>query len=265
MQRSLAEVQAAFGAALLDPERPVPVGVVGRGGKADSKRFAVYRNNVTVGLVDALQSRFPVTARLVGEAFFRAMARVYAADHQPRTPLLMNYGDDFPDFIAGFAPAATVPYLADVARLECLWSKAYHAPEASPLTVDALVHLRSDALSGSRLRLHPSLHLLRSTYPVATIWSAHQTADEAVAPVTWDAEEVLIVRPHAEVTVHRLPPNGYEFIAALATGATVEGAAVAAAERDDSFDVGRHLLGLLSLGVFVLIEVRPHQEPVQEA
>ena len=143
MQRSLAEIQAAFSAALLDPARPVPADVVGIGGTADRKRFAVYRNNVMVGLLDALQARFPVTARLVGEEFFRAMARVYAAARQPRTPLLMHYGDDFPDFIAGFEPAASVPYLADVARVECAWSQAYHAPEASALTVDALAGLRS--------------------------------------------------------------------------------------------------------------------------
>ena len=28
----------------------------------------------------------------------------------------MLYGDGFPDFIAGFPPAAAIPFLADVAR-----------------------------------------------------------------------------------------------------------------------------------------------------
>lgn len=251
MLSSLAEIQDVFGAALLDPERPVPADVVGPDGVADRKRFAVYRNNVMVGLVDALQARFPVTCRLVGEEFFRAMARVFAGARQPRTPLLMHYGDDFPDFIDGFEPAATVPYLADVARLERGWSQAYDSPEASPLSVDALAGHRSEALMRSRLQLHPSLRLLRSPYPVASIWSAHQAAGDFVPPPVWEAEDILIVRPQAEVIVHRLPPDGYEFIAALAEGASVQAAALAARTRRESFDVGFHLAGLASLGAVI--------------
>lgn len=263
MQPSLADIQAAFVAALVDPARPVPDGVVGRDGAADTKRFAVYRNNVMVGLVDALQARFPVTARLVGEEFFRATARVYVVDHKPRTPLLMQYGDDFPDFISGFEPARSVPYLADVARLECAWSQAYNAPEANALTVEALADLGSDALAQSRVQLHPSLRLLRSRYSVATIWSAHQT-DDVVPPQNWDAEDVLIVRPQAEVAVHRLPPDGHEFIAALATGVSVETAALTVQKRNDSFDVGRHLVGLASLGAIVAINASSNRELMPE-
>jgi hypothetical protein len=264
MPRSLAEIQISFGAALLDPERPVPPDVVGRHGTVDTKRFAVYRNNVMVGLVDALQARFPVTFRLVGEQFFRAMARVFAGARQPRTPLLMHYGDDFPDFIAGFGPAASVPYLADVARLERAWSDAYHAPEASPLPVAALASQRPEGLARSRLRLHPSLRLLRSTYPIATIWSAHQTTGEIIPPQSWEAEDVLIVRPQAKVMVHRLPPDGYEFIAALAAGSSVEDTALTVPKRDDSFDVGRHLVGLASLGAVVAIDSLSENVPPQE-
>jgi hypothetical protein len=264
MPRSLAEIQASFGAALLDPGRPVPPDVVGRHGTADAKRFAVYRNNVMVGLVDALQARFPVTCRLVGEQFFRAMARVYAGVRQPGTPFLMLYGDGFPDFIAGFEPAASVPYLADVARLERAWSEAYHAPEASPLPVAALASERPGGLARSQLQLHPSLRLLRSEYPVATIWSAHQTSDNVVPPQIWEAEDVLIVRPQAEVMVHRLPPDGYDFISALAAGSSIEDAAHAVAKRRNSFDVGRHLAGLAGLGAVIAIDGASEQAPPQE-
>lgn len=251
MLPSFAEIQNAFGMALLDPERPVPADVVGPDGVTDRKRFAVYRNNVMVGLVDTLQARFPVTCRLVGEEFFRAMARVFAGARQPRTPLLMHYGDDFPDFIDGFEPAASVPYLADVARLERGWSQAYDSAEASPLSVDALAGQRSEALMKSRLRLHPSLRLLRSPHPVASIWSAHQTAGDVAPPPAWEAEDIVIVRPQAEVIVRRLPPDGYEFIAALAEGASVQTAALVARTRGEAFDIGFHLAGLASLGAVV--------------
>lgn len=261
----LAEVLDAFGDALLDPARPVPAGVFGPDRRPDAKRFDVYRNNVVHGLVNALEARFPVTSRLVGRAFFRSMARVYAAAHRPRTPLLMHYGDDFPRFIADFTPAAPLPYLPDVARLERAWSQAYHAVEADSVDVRSLARLRPEKLAASRLRLHPSLRLLRSPHPVATIWSAHQTAGDVIPPAGWEAEDVLVVRPQAEVRIHLLPAGGYEFVVALAAGSTVQVAAEAAQAHSAEFDAGDHLVGLAGLGVIASIDAASAQSKTQRA
>ena len=51
----------------------------------------------------------------------------------PRSPLLFQYGGSFADFIAGFAPAAPLPYLRDMARLEYAQGLAYHAADREPL------------------------------------------------------------------------------------------------------------------------------------
>ena len=113
-----ADTESAFVKALLDPAMPVPAGITTWRGKPDAKRFAVYRNNVAVALSRALASRFPVVEKLVGTEFFAGMIRAYIAMSKPASPIITAYGDDFPDFIAAFEPAATVRYLADVARLE---------------------------------------------------------------------------------------------------------------------------------------------------
>ena len=70
----LAGTQNAFAHALLHPERAVPATIRGAARRGADRRFAVYRNNVITGLIDALAQRFPVVCRLVGEEFFRAMA-----------------------------------------------------------------------------------------------------------------------------------------------------------------------------------------------
>jgi hypothetical protein len=111
-----APVQKDFSAALLDAGRPVPDALTSHGARVPEKRFAVYRNNVVAGLVNALAARFPAVQRIVGEEFFRAMAQVYARAHPPRSRLLMQYGEDFAEFIEGFEPAAELVYLADVAH-----------------------------------------------------------------------------------------------------------------------------------------------------
>lgn len=242
----MSEVLDRFAAALVDPAEAVPAGVNGRRAVADGRRFAVYRNNVHVGLVEALLKRYPVVARLVGEEFFRGMARVYVGAHKPASPLLIHYGADFPAFIAGFAPAAGIGYLADVARLESAWLEAYHAADATPLAIAALLALPPERLPELRLRPHPASRLVVSRFPVGSIWSAHRS--EPVQPVGHARPEtVLLVRPTADVGVTVLPSGDTDFITALLAGKSVAEAAELAGSETAPAQV---LAGLVGLGAF---------------
>lgn len=247
----LAERQQAFAAALLDPAREVPAGLFGPDGLPSLKRFSVYRNNVVVGLVDALQAAYPAICRIVGEEFFRAMARAYAVAHPPVSPIVLHYGAGFPDFIAAFEPARSQPYLADVARIERAWLEAYHAHEAKGLTGDSFATVPHDRLGAIRLHVHPSLRVARSSYPALTIWRMN-VADGAPASVDLDAggANILITRPEADVEVRAMPPGGAEFVSALASGRTLADAAETAV-RQKGFDLAANLAALLHAGAFV--------------
>lgn len=237
---------ASFAGALVNPTRPAPAATQRRDGRLVERRFAVYRNNVAVALIGALEARYPVVRRLTGDDFFRAMAGAFVATQKPRTPALMLYGDGFPDFVAGFPPAGAIPFLADVARLENAWVEAYHAAEADALGLDALTAIAPDALEALRFRPHPAARLLRFSHPAASIWAASQDEGEPRAPAVWSAEEALVARPDADVFVRVLPPGGFAFAAALFSGASLgEAAARAAAE---GFDPGAHLVGLIEAG-----------------
>jgi len=246
---SFAVSQGAFAEALLDPERPVPAGVTTARGGIDAARFAVYRNNVFVGLTQALARRFPVTERLVGTEFFAGMARVYAQERKPDSPLIFTYGDDFPDFVAGFAPAKDLAYLPDVARIEAAWTHAYHAADVAPLELATLAAIQPEMLPVLRLVPHPSAGLVRSQHPVGSIWAAHQS--DAVRPVAdWKPETMFVVRPDMTVEVHILPPHDAAFAAAILGGATLGDAAETALAKDKEFDFGAALVGLVTLGAF---------------
>src|SRR4051794_29552445 len=117
--------QSQFATALLQPGA-TPAGLTSARGAPDPARFAVYRNNVVAGLGKALELRFPVAVQLVGEEFFRGMARAFIAASRPQSAVIAEYGDTLPDFIQNFEAAASVPYLADVARIEMFWTRAYH-------------------------------------------------------------------------------------------------------------------------------------------
>lgn len=239
--------QAAFAAALLDPGLPAIDGLRTWNGSDPARRFAVYRNNVVVSLVDALADTFPVVQELVGEAFFRAMARVFVLVNPPRGRLMAFYGAAFPDFVEAFPPAAGVPYLADVARLEYLRVRAYHAADASPLATGEIVFVLADpaALPSLRLTLDPSLHVLFSRFAVGSLWGAHQGV-LSLAEVTPDiSETVLILRCALDVEVLKIARADGAFVSALLEGRPLAHAVAATLEIDPSFSPAEVLALLL--------------------
>jgi hypothetical protein len=248
----LADRQGGFAAALLDASAEVPPGLVGPDGVPSPRRFAVYRNNVVVGLSESLSKTYPALERIVGEAFFLAMAREYVIVDPPRSPMLLEYGDGFPDFVAAFPPAAGLPYLADVARIEWAWKEAFHAAEATPLAPAALSAIPQERLADVRLRLHPSLGVVTSRYPALTIWRMNvENGVPAPVDVAAGGEDCLIVRPAAQVTVHSMPSGGAVFTAALAHGESLGEAAGAALDAASDFDLSAVLAGLISAGAFI--------------
>jgi hypothetical protein len=250
--QQLVERQRGFAAALLDPVLPMPDGVIGPDGEPDSKRFAVYRNNVVVGLIEALKDAFPAVHRIVGDEFFRAMARAYVMVEPPRSPIMLNYGAGFPNFIWSFEPAAALPYLADVARIERAWTEAYHAPEASPIDPGAFIAISADQLPAIQLMLHPSLRMVRSQFPALTIWQMN-VADGVPAPVdlAGGGEDALIVRPVTDVEARSIPIGTLEFIQALVDGKSVLAALKGALVANSRFDLSANLADLMRAGALV--------------
>ena len=248
--------QEEFARALLDARLALPPGLRAWNGSDPARRFNVYRNNVMVSLSQALASAFPVTCELVGEQFFRAMARQYVRTSPPASPALLEYGDGFADFIAGFPPASGLPYLADVARLERLRVHSHHAHDAPLLPPGALQAYMADpdGLSNLRVQLHPACRVLRSRFAVVSLWAAHQQETEArrhahLARLDCaQAEDALVLRPVHEVSVVLLPPGAADFLLALAEGLRL-GDAVASASDVPGYRLEDSLALLIKPGV----------------
>lgn len=241
---------AAFASPLLDPERAPPAFVSGPRGKAAGKRYAVYRNNVTVSLIEALAKTFPATMRITGADFFRTMARSHVRATPPSSPLLFEYGRAFPDFIAGYEHARSMPWLADVARLERAWLDAYHAADRAPLAPQALAQIPHEHLADLRLTPHPATRILRSRFPAVTIFAANRN-DGPVVPVrSSEPEDALVTRPALTVFVRRLPPGGAVFLLHLVAGEALGVAAEAALADSPEFDLAANIAGSIAAGVF---------------
>ena len=255
----MVEMQDSFAAALLEPEATLPAAVARGASPAVKRRFDIYRNNVTGSLIEALRASFPIVCRLVGDDFFKAAATLYIRQEPPCSPLLFRYGAGFADFLESFPPASSVPYLGDVARLEWAWLQAYHAEDRAALPLQALAEVPQESLSAVRFTLHPSFTLLRSRWPVVSLWAAVRDRKDDPGIDMAQGEEAAVLRPDNDVSVQLLPPGGYDFIATLSTGRTLGEAAASSSEKDSRFDLAHHLQGLFILGTVVAI-IAPDQD-----
>jgi hypothetical protein len=253
-------LQHEFAEALFDPDRAAPKDISGRGASASEARFNVYRNNVTVSLLDALAARFSATQKIVGESFFKNMARLFMTQHPPSSPLMMFYGEDFPDFIASFEPAAAIPYLADVARLEAAQTRAYHAEDREPLDPAVLQTIMAEDLGYARFTLHPSLEIVSSPHPIVTIWAMNAGEEPLDEIGDWRAQDAAIVRPRLDLDTRLLPPGGALFLRSLGQGKSLAEAAGEAVTHHQDFDLAINLAGLFSAGLVVALSFCPPED-----
>lgn len=236
------DASSAAAAALL---RPTP-------GLDAARRLQLYRNNCFESLTAALGAVYPVVRQLVGEDFFRALARRFIPLFPSRSGNLHDFGAELPGFLRGFEPAAGLPYLPDVAALEWACHAVYHEAPVPALDLDALAALDADQQAALRLRLQPCARLLGSDWPVLDLWRAHQSdAEDGLEAIDWQGGTRLLVAQRAlEVEFRLLAVGEHAWLRALHGGETLAAACALALEADTGFELPEVLMRHLELGSF---------------
>lgn len=248
---TLAELQEGLRAALLGGEAAGLLALIEPDRLPAEARLDCYRRNVSAGLVEVLAAAFPATLRHAGEANFRFAADRFLRTHPPAEPRLLAYGADFPDWLAGFAPARGKPWLAELARLEWARCEALFAADAPPLQPSSLAGVAPDAVAGLRFELHSSLRLLRADYPLHELWLGECPAEEVLA--AGGAQDLLVLRPAWQVVQLPVARGDAVLLAALGAGATLGEAAGAALAEAADLDLQQTLFGHLVRGSFAAV------------
>lgn len=245
---SLPELQAAFAAALVEGSDAALLAHVVADRIAPAERLAVYRNNLRHNFREALRAVYPVVERLVGPAFFDHAADRYTGAHPSTSGDIHAFGARFADFLGAFAPAAGLPYLPDVARLEWAMHEVFHAVAPPPFPLERLAAVPPAAHGALRFTLSPTSRLLASPWPIHRVWALNQP--EAVWDASFDLHAggvaLLVRRSGFALELEPLPAAEFAMLARLARGQPL-GAALAAVHRSaPEFDLGvflqRHLL-----------------------
>ena len=244
MTISLSGFQSRFVISLFDQDADFAL--------ATQPAFAVYRNTVMSGCIDALQANFPSVARLVGVDWFRAAAATYVRAQPPRDGRMLMYGETFADFLAEFEPARDLRYLAGVARLDRLWIEAHTAEDAAAVDSGWLASLSPEELGALRLRPHPAARWrLFDDAPIYSIWARNRSGIDTTAEIVWQGEGALLTRPVDAVAWQRIAHPGGAFLDACAQGCLLAQAAGAALCVDPDADIAALLSQLLSAGALI--------------
>jgi hypothetical protein len=246
LSSSLADFQDRFAEALMNGDATA-------GTLAAQPGFAVYRNTVMKGWVDALVANYPSVRRLVGDAFFHAAAAEYARMNPSSDPRLWCYGKNYAAFLATYAPAASLPYLPGVARLDRCWTEAHGAATAPVLDTASLAGLAPEQLAACSLAPHPAARWAWfDGLPVYTIWRRNREAgdEEDGDALAWQGEGALLLRPADSVGWRALDAAGCAFMDACADGQPLGMAVAAAIAADALADIATLLAMLLQAGAF---------------
>ena len=218
-------------------------------------RLRVYRHHVLRSLESALSATFPTVQALVGEEFFRGMARRFVANSLPIQPVLSEYGAEFPAFAEGYALVGELPYLADVARLDWALNAAFHSPAEPRLSAAELALIPVEQLPASSMSLAPGVVVLRSIYPIDRIWAAAKPhASDETVDLGAGGTRLLVLRRPDDAGFVTLSEGEASFLDALAAGRTLEEAAALALAADAVFDLSSAFARLLSLQAFAALQ-----------
>jgi hypothetical protein len=217
----------------------------------NAARLAIYRNNLHEGFTKALALEFPVIQGLVGDDYFRQMAREFLRAYPSRAGDLHAIGSPFPEYLRGRFAGTEYAYLPDVAQLEWAYERAAIAADAPPFDIRALAHVAPESYGGLRFDLHPACYLVSSVYPILRIWQVNQIGADSkeVVDLSTGPDHIATRRVGHGVELVRLPCAEYRLLECFLRGATLAEALTALQSVEPELDLGCSLRQLIALGM----------------
>ena len=223
-------------------------------------RLQIYRNAMLHNLTAALRTAYPAVRGLVGEEFFESAAMLYIDDYPSCSGNLQEYGAAFPRFLAAMPEARSVPYLADVSRLEWARQECYLAADVPWLDAETISMDINSTPATARLLLHPAVGLVRSAFPILDIWRYCQKPSTEAPSLDDGGQQVLVWREDHQIVMQVLLPGAAAFIGSVLAGNAISQAlAEAATIQSDAFDLSACLLWLLDTRLVTGVH-RPNTE-----
>jgi len=248
--RSLHSCQSAFCEAVLAGSAQKLQPMLMEAEDVARRRLATYRDNFIGTLSAALESAYPVVARIVGKPFFLEAARRFILATPSESGDLNEFGEAFGDFLAAYPHAAGLGYLPDVARMEWLVQQVFYAPDSPPADLAILTLLHEDRYGDLCFSVTPAHARIDSPWPLADIWRVNQADFQGDMAVDFSSgAQVLIVRRNGLVYVEPISVAEAVLLDLLSTQQPLGVATARAVGVDPEFDLAAALNRFVGQGL----------------
>jgi hypothetical protein len=189
-------------------------------GTEPAERARIYTGGYPARLQSAIAESHPAVAHVLGEGAFAKLVERYARALPPRSYNLNDAGARLAEYLPADPLSAHLPFLSDLARLEWAIAQAFHAAAPEPFDPAAVALWSVDDWDGARIDLHAGTAVVRSQWPIRTVWAAREMpVKEIDIDMVAGGEIVLIRRAGLEVVCESIGAGEATAIEALLDGA----------------------------------------------
>ncbi len=274
-----------------------------QGGATGEERLSVYANGYVARIRESLKEVYEAIHFVLGDERFDLLCRDYAFRYPSHDYNLNFVGIHLPEFLSviasdpkgrrkarakqsqssGIASSAfgllamttKFPFLVDLAKLEWLIWKAFHAFDESPVNPETLKNISPDDWETMRLIFQPSVSLLSSAHSVLDIWRARPPNCAAGSPLAekkktvslsadWSRpQKILVGRKQDQVRCEPLSPQQFRLLEGLISGKTLGDVCERLAEdSSEEIPITAWFSNWMSEGLIARCELISSQKPV---
>ena len=254
----LCELQSQFSAEILCEENTSVQTLIEQRGFQSTQRVNIYRNNIFSTLTETLSNIFPVTCAMVGEEFFKSMARIYIRSHTPDSGNLHDFGEHLPSFIESMPELSNYPYLSALAEIDWSCHLAFHSASATALDISSLGDFSPENYEDLQFEIHPALHTIKSNFPIFDIWNFATSNGHAdtIPDINSKGQQVLIYRPESSVKVVNIEDGLFQMINFLRSHKTLGATFTSILDLNPEYNLKEGLNRLFSFGAVSTITVK---------
>ena len=218
--KDLIGLQRSFQRHVHRPGRAMEHAVLATPAADVARRLGIYADACVSRLVGALRSDYPAMEAVLGASGFERMARAFILRNPSRHRNLRWFGGGLTSFLSRSKQWRRRPLLQELARFEWALGLAFDALDAPAVTAGEVALVAPADWPRLRLRLHPSVQLLKLRGNAPQVWRDATEGRKVPAarmrrrPVPW-----LVWRMGHEPFYRALSPAE-----AWALGATARGA-----------------------------------------
>lgn len=140
------------------------------------EQLNIYKTSFFVGLQKNLEESFEVCKLLVGDEFFDKLTKDFiSANNYPKNSNMNSFGDKFADFITRYPHTVTIPYLADIARLEWEIKQCLIKPRDISNAMEVLAKIDSAQHINLKFKLNSTIKIIQSSFPLDLIYEANKS------------------------------------------------------------------------------------------